>query len=71
MSTIAGSLGILTLSASLFALATGDRLMAVDCLVVAGLSLAVWAVTRRRIVPPAESAPDCAEPATGPDRDVT
>ena len=48
MATLAGVLGIVTLAGAVFALVAGDRIVAIDCLVISGLSFAVWGVTRWR-----------------------
>src|SRR5438477_7344510 len=56
MATIAGVLGILTLAGAVIAFATGDRIAGIDCLVVSGLSFAVWGVTRRPTKPPPGSS---------------
>jgi hypothetical protein len=47
MGTVAGLLGLVTLAGGVYGLVTGDSIMAVDCLVISGLSFAVWGVTRR------------------------
>jgi hypothetical protein len=65
MSTMAGALGIVTLAGGVVALLAGDRVTAIDCFVLAGVSFAVWGVTRRRNTPPAQPG-DSAGPGATP-----
>jgi hypothetical protein len=48
MSSLVAAVGIVTLLGAVILFAVGDRIEAVDCLVISGLSFAVWGVTRRR-----------------------